>query len=167
MPRIVHDPELDFSDLEPVEIEFELFGESYLLREATADAAVKYRNAIARSASFSDGKVTAVTNIANIEPLLVSLCVFKLGKPDANGNRAITPLTETTVRNWPSRLLAPLYKRIKEISELDDPVTRESLEKIIEDAQAKLAELDAQEEKEDPLKNGQSDTLDGSAIAAN
>ena len=70
---------LDFDDLAPVTVPVTLGKRKYLLREASEDAACKYRNASLAGAEISNvsGQVTVrrVGSMADVEPLLVSLCL--------------------------------------------------------------------------------------------
>jgi hypothetical protein len=138
---------LAFDDLTLREVPVRLGGQAYVLREASVAAACQYRNAILRAGRFgADGKVQAYEDLADIEPLLVSLCLF-----EADGGR---PVSLATVKRWPARLLQPLYRQAKALSELDLD-TVEGLEQQIREAQDKLTRLRAEP---DPAKNGQSAT---------
>lgn len=136
-----HITTLDFSDLEPIQVEFSIGGKSYVMFEATADAAVKYRNRIARSASFADGKLAKVENPADAETLLVSLCLFeKVVTKD--GSTGLKPVTEAQVRGFQQRIQRRLFDELIKISELGAEETRESLLATIQVAQEKLAKMD-------------------------
>lgn len=143
----------DFGDLTPREDTFTLYGKEYVLREASADAACKYRNAIIRGAKFSDGKISGADGLADAEPLLVSLCLFE--KTD-KGDRAV-PIN--VVRGWPNRVQKPLFDRIKEISELVEEDDEKDLYKRRDDIQKRIDELEKAKREnttqEDQLKNGQ------------
>lgn len=84
----------------------------FTLKEATIGAAAKYRNALLECATIGpDGKPSKFSGMADVEPLLVSLCLF-----DADGNGV--PLS--TVNEWPSRIVKQLFNRIKDVSDLDE-----------------------------------------------
>ena len=108
---------LDFSiTWREVPVTITLGGEvkKYVLREASADAGTQWRNALMACSEIGEdeqGKPRAkkMVGLANIEPLLVSLCLF-----DSEGKQ----VTETLVRSWPARIVAALYKKAAEISEL-------------------------------------------------
>ena len=138
-------------DLTPIEVTYNIGGIDYLLREASGEAAVKFSNAKLKNLVLNDGKVTKVSGMADIQPLLVSLCLTEKlsGKP----------VSEATIKSWPSRIQTALFDKAKEISEIDQDATKEGLEKIIADAQQQLAELIA---KETPAKNEQSEEQAGS-----
>lgn len=106
--------EFDFSDLSVREIKNVKVGaKSYTLREASADAACRYRNAIFGSTKLGDnGKPVSMEGIADAEPLLLSFCLVD----DETGNQ----VSVKTVLTWPSRVVEPLVKKLKEISDLGD-----------------------------------------------
>ncbi len=111
----------NFDDLMPIEIPFSLKDAKghkvdYVLKEPTGDAACKYRNSILRSSTIgSDGKPTSFGNLADSEPELVSMCVFRI---DEAGNHKPVRLDE--VRSWPSRIVSSLYKKAKDIGKLEE-----------------------------------------------
>lgn len=93
----------------------------YELREATGDIACRWRNAIfARTELGPNGKPKSLGNIADTEPILVSLCLFDT---KTNNNVSVQ-----TVRSWPSKIQKSLFEKIKEISDLeDDEVTNDDV----------------------------------------
>lgn len=129
-------------DLTPIEVEYDLGGTLYILREASGEAAVKFSNAKLKNLVLADGKVTKVSGMASIQPFLVSLCLIEKATGKA--------VTEETIKSWPSRIQTALFDKAKEISEIDQDATKEALEKTIADAQKQLKELIA---KETPAKN--------------
>ena len=105
--------EMTFDEIELISIPVRIGGEDFVLREATAEAAGKYHDAIIKSTRMSDGKITGSDGLGGVEPLLVSLCLFrKKGKEE----EAVSLIE---VRRWPTRVVKPLFERVKEISELD------------------------------------------------
>ena len=112
--------DLDFSDLTLTELSVRVGEQTYTLREASGAAACTYRNAMIRCTTLgSDGKATRMDNIADTEPLLVSLCLFD------DKNR---PVPVETIRSWPSRIVTKLYNKAREISSLEEgPTERELL----------------------------------------
>lgn len=158
---------LDFTGLEPVQIEVRISGHQYVLKEASGKAAGIYRNACMAAITIGpNGKATAMKNLADVEPLLVSLCLF-----DSN-NKAV-PIT--TISGWPSRIQKALFEKAKEISELSEttdekklldealelpgaPALREWVESLPEKFEP-LKKLFKSEQ--DKAKNEQSDMTDG------
>jgi hypothetical protein len=109
-----HDIEpMDFGDLKPMERGItNLFGKNYILREASEDAARKYRNSAVRAAKMSDGKIVGMDGVGDVQSVLVAACLFEEGS-----NRCVT---EAVVRTWPSRVVKPMFDWVKEVSKLDE-----------------------------------------------
>lgn len=167
---------MDF-DGDLVEIPVRIEGQDYTLREASGDAACKYRNALIHGTVLGpNGKPQKLRNVADTEPLLVSLCLF-----DANGKN----VPPERVRIWPSRIQAKLFNKAKEISDLDqqeETPLRKALVTALQqdDAPVSLRELQEwsatlpEEEElkpfvdlvkptpEEAAKNGQEISTDGS-----
>lgn len=115
-------------DEEDIAIPVRIRGETYELREASGEAGCNFRNEIARRVTLGpEGKPQRIGNLADVEPKLISACLF-----DKDGKN----VPEKTVRSWPNRIQKALFKRIQEISDLD-------------------------EDAEDPAKNEPADTTDG------
>jgi hypothetical protein len=105
---------LNFDDLATLEEHFAFQGASYVLREPTAEAACRWKNAITRAVRMGpDGKPSGVVDIADTDPLLVSLCLWEV----KDGKEVPVPLA--TVRSWPSRVLNRLFERAREMGELN------------------------------------------------
>lgn len=141
---------LNFDDLTPIEIPFSYRGKDYILREATGDAACQYRNAVATATQLADGKVSGIKNMADTEPFLVALCVREL-----LGDGKERVVTGVVVRSWPARVQRRLFKKIQEISELDEADLKE-LYRERDELDKRIAEM-----KKDTAKNEQSCTEDG------
>ena len=125
--HLPHEP-LVFDDLEPVEVPVTIKGKDYVLKEASSDAAVKFRNANAAGATLTQdaNERTKVTmgSIADSEPLLVSLCLFEVRKDD-KGNVMINPSTGKAVhgavalgwvRGLKNSIVKALFDKVMEIS---------------------------------------------------
>jgi hypothetical protein len=144
---------LDFSDLQPIEIEVKVGPVTYILTEASGGAAIKYRNALMRASKLEKDKEgneafvydgSREYGIADADAVLVSNCLYFPGKDGklvlSNGipdQSYLVPIN--IIRGWPVRVQDALYRKIKEIS--DGLVEREDT----------------------PLKNGQAVTTVGSA----
>lgn len=150
-------------DITLYEVHFNVGDKTYILREASGGAVIKYRNKLLQGAKIGpDGKPTAIgVEMADAEPLLVSLCVFetiedkdrlKVGDsdylPHIRLDKSGKPINVTmdVVTSWPHRLQRRLFDKIKEVSELDD---REKLERQKLSLESRIADL----HKEDPAKN--------------
>lgn len=140
-------------DLQPVEVPFTYQKVNYVLVEADADTTVKWRNELTRAATMKDGQVVSVRNMADVEPYLVSMCLYRV-KDD--GHRVNVPVAD--VRKMPHRVMKKLHAKVIEISELRE--TGLTLEDKIENAEKELAKL--REQKEDKEKNALSATTDTS-----
>lgn len=139
---------MDFSDLAPVEVPVTVADKKYILREASGDAACRWNNAVSKAYKLSpDGKAVAIDGLPDVEPLLVSMCLYT---PDANGKvvvkangdadpKTLVPLA--TIRSWPSRVQKALFDRAKKISALGETDDAEVVEKQIEVLQRRLAKL--------------------------
>lgn len=128
--------EFDFDSLETIEIPVKFKGNEYVLREATSGAAKEFSNArISRVKMSGTGEATSYGSLGDLEPLLVSLCLF-----EASGK----PVTIKFVELMPYKVQKALYNKAKEISGMDDddpfvdsldlaltredaPITREAL----------------------------------------
>lgn len=112
--------EFDYSDYDEAktEVPVKFKSKHYVLREASGKAARIYRNAsLACIVLGPEGKPATIRNLANVEPLLVSLCLWEKPNPEA---AAVKPVTQDFVETMPSRLQKGLFAKIKEISDLDE-----------------------------------------------
>jgi len=120
-------------DLTPQTEPVKLSGKDYYLREASGDAATKFANARLNCIKLGpDGKPQTVRGIADVEPLLVSLCLF-----DESGKN----VPEATVRSWPARVQKALFERAKEMSRLDDLETEAAIQSQIATLNNRLEEI--------------------------
>ncbi len=111
--------EMNFDDLAQVEVPVSIGGKKYVLKEATADAVRKWRNAQLKATKLGDnGKPISLEGMADTEPLLVSLCLFEevkeSGKPDS-----LSPVSLSTVSSWPNRIVGALFAEATKISDLE------------------------------------------------
>lgn len=153
---------MEFDSLEPIiiPVSIKVKGKSggeetrrYFLHEGSEDVACKYQNAATRAARFTDNKVTSYEGIADIEPYLVSLCLYRAddngqfpydrdGRPDP---RKLIPLQ--TIRTWKPKIVRSLFDKAKEISNLDSGTkTVADIDKEILSLQEQRARLLAQQD---------------------
>jgi hypothetical protein len=117
----------DDVDLAPREVEVTIRSEKYVIRELSLGQAITYRNASVACAKMRDGKVIGMEGIADLESLLLSLCLWKVG--EKNGERILMKVTRGFIEELPGRVASQLHAQAKEISELnekigaDDPTT--------------------------------------------
>jgi hypothetical protein len=151
---------LDFSSLVPIEIYIPIMGKHYRLREASAGAAAQYKSQQMKAGKWSeDGRIIGVDgSAAEVEPLLVSLCLYRVDGPEAaiatddNGNpdpRHLVPIQQ--VKAWPNRIQQALYDKALEISDLKPKASKEALLKQKLDAEKELLKLGSN--GEDEVKN--------------
>lgn len=101
---------INLDNLTPISIPVTIDGEEYELREADANAGVTYRNEIMAKTVLENGKATRLLNMADIEPLLVGMCLYKKGEQEPVGRKFARTLSH--------RRLRILYDKVEEISEL-------------------------------------------------
>ena len=137
-------------DLAPIEVQVTIKNEPYVLREASAGAAIAYANARMRAAKMNDGKLSGFDGMFDADAVLLSLCLHPVDKGtqrvklDANGNPFSTPIQ--TIKGWLNRVYKPLFDKVKEISPgLEEKETRDVLRKQLENIQKKLDDLEKKE----------------------
>lgn len=140
-----------FDDVSAIKIPVTIAGRSLFLREASGGVVVKYRTALLKGMTLDEnGRPSQVPNAADAEPVLVAGCLV-----DEND----VSVGETFVKNLPNKQMKILFDRAKEISDIDEDVTVESLEKQIARLQSQIVDL---RNKESNLGNSQVSTEDGS-----
>lgn len=104
---------IDLGDISLIEVPYRIGGNDYVLKEADGEATCAYRNAVFKATELGpDGTPVRIRNMADVEPLLVSLCLF-----NEDGRR----IDQNFIRKWPNRIQKALYDKVKEISQLDEP----------------------------------------------
>lgn len=147
--------ELNYDDLTLVEIPVTIGGKKYVLREADEETAEMFQNAQIKGARVQDGEMISLpTDVAGVQSLLVSRCLYQC---DDDGKLFRQSVSRDIVKKWPSRVVKPLFEKAKEISELNEGVDLESLEKQRRQIDKQIAKIKAQS-----AKNERSDTGDGS-----
>jgi len=135
--------ELIFESLDCIELPVVVGNQKYILREANGDTAVKFQNArLAKHEYNEDGRLVRLKDTADLEPFLVSMCLFM--------EDGVTPVSEATIRSWPSHISSKLFDTGKKISHIDEVDDLETLEKQLVQLQNKVEQL---RKKETPLKN--------------
>jgi len=131
---MVHDS-IVFESIEPIEIPVTISGVDYVLKEANGKAACDYRNAMLAGAELDkNGNVAVIKGLANIEPLLVARCLYRIVK-NPEGPDTFEPVLEEQVLKWPSRVLKVLFAKAKEISELGEATDEKGEEHPTQDAE--------------------------------
>lgn len=148
--------ELDFNDLSVIELPVKVTGKNYILKEASGDAACKYRNSMLACTKLGpDGKPVSVNGIADCEPSLVASCLFEVTEKNTQ-----VPVPLAMIRSWPDRVQKKLAETVKKVSGMEtSEENEETLKKQIGELQEKL---DKVVEAKEALKNGHSSTTAGS-----
>lgn len=148
-----------FEDIGFAKVQVQIGGVDYWLEEASGEAAVKYRNAVMGCTQLgNDGKPSRIIGLGETEPMLVSLCLYKLVKIGNEEKKQYVSVQ--TIKGWPAKIQKGLFKRIMDISDLrEEEETEEALERTIKESQEKLDRL---KEGHTSAKNGQSATMVGS-----
>lgn len=132
-----------FEDLALIEVPVTVGSQQYILREANGDAACKFQNArVARYEYNEEGKLVKLRDTADLEPILVSLCLFM--------QDGTTPVSEVTIRSWPGKIQNKLYDRAKEISGLNETEDLATMEKQLANLQKRV---DKMRKAGNPAKN--------------
>lgn len=155
---------IDFDDLKWIEIPVKYKGKKYLLIEANTEAARQFRNASSRGLKMQDGKVVGVEGAGDVEPLMISLCLFELYDVNENG-QIVTKrrkLIREQINELPSRVAKRCFDTIMKISELNETETLDDKIKKRDKLDAEIKALQANEVQES-AKNGQSGTMESSA----
>lgn len=160
-----HTLDLVFEDLEPIRLRTKIGKTLYIITEATAGAAAKWRSEVLKAIKpNAEGKPTAYAGMAEVEPHLVSLCTYfanENGELRLKANGEPDPkylVSVDVIKTWKSKTLKSVFKTITEMSDLDDASqeTPEALEKQICELQKKLNKKLAGDEG--PAKNEPSGT---------
>lgn len=140
---------LSFDDLEPSFKVITLGREKvrHILREPSEDVARKFRSFSAKCMKMSNNELTGFDGIGDVQPYLVSLCLFPEGSD--------IPVSEKLIRQWKSSVVKKLFDLVKEMGELDEIETVEGIDKQIARLQKKREVLSR---NESPAKNSQSGT---------
>lgn len=129
---------LEFNSSDPIEVPVKIGSDDYVLVEASGEAATKYRDAqIACTVLGPNGKVKGMKGIAELEPMLVSMCLHKV----VNGVREPKTVPAERIKSWPARIQKGLFKKAKDISELTEAPDEELLLSQIKDALEENPEL--------------------------
>jgi hypothetical protein len=142
---------IDIFDNLIAEVPVKIQGVDYILREADGEVSTIFQNAQIEGTTFnSAGETLSVKGLANIQPILVSLCLYTTDDIPIR-----VPINK--VKSWPSRTVKLLFERAKEISLLNEQ------EETLETLKEKLEKLKKTiSEKEELEKNSIEPTKDGS-----
>lgn len=147
-----------YDDISLVQVKVTVGKKEYVLQEADADTARRYRNMAVSGAKMDDGKVIGVRGIGDLELFLVGECLFEASETQGTPSLG-RKVDAKTLQSWKSYIISDIFRRAKEISRLDEPLT-------LDDALRQREKLDQtiqQLEEGDAAKKQQSGTPDGSA----
>lgn len=156
---------MEFEDEELAEVQVKIGANRYILQEANGDVVVQHRNAVLAYTRYNDqGGIASISGIASAEPLLISKCLYTTmpvdkDKPDGPVVKSKLAGLEF-VNNLRHRTMKKLFNRIKEISDMNDDESVESLTNQRDELNKKIAAVKETEEK---LKNSQCGTTGGSS----
>lgn len=171
---------LDFDEVEDIEIPVTVKGKHYVLKEASGKAATEYRNALMACITLGpEGKAQKLVNLASVEPLLVSSCLFYGEGWDKQKKGKNVP--KDVIQSWPSRVQKKLFETVKDISDIaEESNEKQLLERAlkrfdspisIKDLRGYVETLDKEEFKglqrwlkpseDETAKNDPSDTMAG------
>jgi len=145
----------DFADLRPASVPVNNIprapNRKFVLKEASTEAARRYRNAAMKAAKMQDAKVVGVEGLADADPLLVSLCLFEINdKVTVNGQPQLVATSPQLVASLEHRVTKRLAEWVRFHSDLkEEPQTEEALEKEIGKLNERLAKL--REDNNKPL----------------
>lgn len=122
----VTDP-IVFEILSLGEAEVRLGDNKYVLREASGAVANKYRSAILQGTTLthSSGKVSGDGSMISAGVQLVSDCLF-LRVDDKT-----VPVSVDQILSWPDRVQQSLIERAKQLSDIDQPMTLDEINRQI------------------------------------
>ena len=123
--------EMDFSSIVPIRIPVTFpNGDKYVLCEASEGTAKKYQDRrLACITLGPSGKPQKLTGLAELQPFLVSMCLFPA---DKDGEPTTKSVVQTLVESLPSKMVKKLHKAAMRISDLDEiSEERTLLEKVM------------------------------------
>jgi hypothetical protein len=129
---------LIFEDISIAERPVKIAGQDYVLRAANGDVACQYKNMASSLYRVNqDTKETFVKGAGDLEPFLVSLCLFKV-----NGPGMFERVHITHVKNFPAAIIKSLFDAAKEFGGLTEDVSLEALKKQRAELDNQIAELE-------------------------
>lgn len=114
--------DLIFDSIEPKSINVKIGNRVFILREATAQAACDFQNAVQSCTIYNDkGIRCGVKNLADVDIVLVKACLIEIKD---GGYHAVE---EGEIRSWPDRIKDKLFRTACEISNINQPESKEEL----------------------------------------
>lgn len=117
--------DLVFDSIAPITVSVSLGGSPYVLKEASGETAVTFRNMVFKYADVSSSGAGKISEgLASIAPMLVSKCLFS-----SQEDGTLKPVSMAFVNSLPARILDVLFQKAKEISGLDNAQSQEDRDK--------------------------------------
>lgn len=132
--------EFDFDSAKPIEQPFKFQGRRFILREATTDEGMQWRNAILRSLKPAgpNGEMVPGEGMPDTDMLLLSMCVVEV----TTGKDRAVKMSE--LRTWPNSVTKPLFLKARTVSKLGEqttPPTAKQLREVIAKLQQQLEQV--------------------------
>lgn len=138
------DKDLDFGNLEPIEIPIPYGSTTYYLREASEDTHKQYRSR-AMKCYDAGGGIKNPDMAAETPQWFVGMCLFT--EPGGDSKKRVP---SDVLKTMPTRIVAKLFDKVRKISGMDEEETVESLTKRIEELQKQIEELQRRDSGESP-----------------
>lgn len=110
--------------------------DEYELREASVGAAQAYRDAQLSGITLgANSKPVKIEGMASSESLLVASCIYKISRdPETKEITGRQVVAEKTLKQWPTRIVKPMFEWIKEVSNLNESNNEivDEIKKILE-----------------------------------
>lgn len=141
-------PILELDTLEPAETRFQLGPKTYLLKEASGGAAIRWRNIITGSTKFNGtGDLSGLGDIAEAEAQLVCDCIREVREGEKQ-----FPVSLQEVKGFKATNLKRMYKWLMDVSDLKEkPATLAEIDKQIAALHRQREELERAEALKLPL----------------
>lgn len=139
--------DLVFEDISLAEMPVKIGPFNYILRAANGDVAAKYKNMASSLYRVNqDTKETFITGAGDLEPYLVSLCLFKVLGIDQYETVHIAH-----VKNFPAKTVTKLFNAAKKLGGLEEDVSIDALKKARAELDKQIAKLEGDIQKNEPL----------------
>lgn len=137
---------LVFDSLDPQSIPVKIGNRAFSLREASAQAACDFQNAVTGATLYNDkGIRCGVKNLADADLILLSACIIEI----RDGGFNAVPVDE--IKSWPDRIKNILFNKVCRMSNINQPDTIEELLDQKAYIERRLKELSSE-----PTKNEES-----------
>ena len=98
-------------ELKLKELEVELSGAKYVLRELTGKQRDKYLDTVAKRVNYVNGQQAGMTSLSGLQSCLLSMCLI-----DSDGNA----VKEAVIADFPGSVQSKLFKMAQDLSGLNE-----------------------------------------------